>query len=57
MAGWSLLLQTPAAWESFMLMLKRKGRARITISCTLDYDGQRAGRFEGEFVALGPYGA
>jgi thioesterase domain-containing protein len=50
-------IQTPAAWESFMLMLRRKGRARLTISCILDYDGQRAGRFEGEFVALGPYGA
>jgi thioesterase domain-containing protein len=50
-------IQTPAAWEPFMLMLKRKGRARLTISCILDYDGQRAGRFEGEFVALGPYGA
>jgi thioesterase domain-containing protein len=50
-------IETPAAWESFMLMLRRKGRARLTISCILDYDGQRAGRFEGEFVALGPHGA
>jgi hypothetical protein len=38
-------------------MLKRKGRARLTVSCVLEYDGQLAGRLEGEFVALGPYGA
>jgi thioesterase domain-containing protein len=50
-------IQTPAAWESFVLMLKRKGRARLTVSCILESDGQPAGRFEGEFVALGSYGA
>ena len=50
-------IQTPGAWERFVLMLKRKGRARLTVSCVLEYDGQLAGRLEGEFVALGPYGA
>jgi thioesterase domain-containing protein len=49
--------QTPAGWESFVRMLKRKGRGRVTVSCILEYDGQAAGRFEGEFVALGSYGA
>jgi thioesterase domain-containing protein len=46
-------IQTPAAWESFVLTLKRKGRARLTVSCILEYDGQPAARLEGEFVALG----
>ena len=46
-------IRTPAAFESFVRMLKRKGRARITVSCILEYDGRTAGRFEGEFVALG----
>ena len=46
-------IRTPAAWDSFMRMLERKGRARLTVSCTLEYDGQAAGRLEGEFVALG----
>jgi thioesterase domain-containing protein len=50
-------IQTPAGWESFVLMLKRKGRARLTVSCVIEYDGQAAGRFEGEFVALSSYGA
>jgi len=42
-----------AAWESFMRMLQRKGRARVTISSVLEYKGQIAGEFRGEFVALG----
>jgi thioesterase domain-containing protein len=50
-------IQIPAAWDPFVLMLKRKGRARLTVSCVLEYDGQPAGRLEGEFVALGSYGA
>jgi thioesterase domain-containing protein len=41
------------AWESFMRMLKRKGIARVTVACVLEYDGQAVGHFEGEFVALG----
>ncbi|GAC1692517.1 MAG: YiiD C-terminal domain-containing protein [Steroidobacteraceae bacterium] len=46
-------LRTPDAWEPFTRMLARKGRARLTVSCALEYDGQSAGRLEGEFVALG----
>jgi thioesterase domain-containing protein len=45
-------IRTPAAWESFVVMLGRKGRARLTVSCILEYDGRSAGRFEGGFVAL-----
>jgi thioesterase domain-containing protein len=45
-------IQTPAAWDPFISMLKRKGRARLTVSSILEYDGRPAGRLEGEFVAL-----
>ena len=40
-------------WEKFMGMLRRKGRARIAVRSDLEYQGQCAGRFRGEFVALG----
>lgn len=43
----------PEAWTAFTRMLERKGRARITVQSTLWYEGHEAGRFEGEFVALG----
>jgi thioesterase domain-containing protein len=46
-------LQSPASWEKFVVMLKRRGRARITVACVLECDGTIAGRLEGEFVALG----
>jgi thioesterase domain-containing protein len=46
-------VRAPAVWESFILMLKRKGRARVTVSCVLEFGGQPAARLEGEFVALG----
>lgn len=51
--------QTPApeAWKAFTRMLERKGRARISVSSTLWYEGHEAGHFEGEFVALGTTGA
>jgi thioesterase domain-containing protein len=45
-------IRTAAAWESFTRMLERKGRARLTVSCVLEYDGQAAARLEGEFVAM-----
>jgi len=41
-----------AAWEPFTRMLLRKGRARITVYCVLEYEEQSVGHFEGEFVAL-----
>jgi len=46
-------IRTPAAWESFTRMLERKGRARLTVSCALEFNDQTAARLEGEFVALG----
>ena len=46
-------IATEAAWESFTRMLLRKGRARIAVSCVIEYAGQSVGHFEGEFVALG----
>jgi len=49
-------ISEPSAWESFARMLRRKGRARISVSCALKYAGQAVGQFEGEFVALGAEG-
>ena len=46
-------LGKPAEWEQFVKTLTRKGRARIAVSAALEYSGHIAGRFEGEFVALG----
>ena len=46
-------LEEPAGWLKFLDMLKRKGKARITVSAVLEYDGQLAGSLSGEFVALG----
>lgn len=47
---------SPEAWAAFMRLLQRRGRARITVSSTLWCEGLVAGRFEGEFVALGTTG-
>ena len=44
------------AWPSFARMLQRKGRARITVSSVLMQEGNVAGHFEGDFVALGAVG-
>jgi len=41
------------AWEQFLRMFKRKGRARIIVASELHFNGALAGRLEGEFVALG----
>jgi thioesterase domain-containing protein len=46
-------LAQPEDWAGFTRMLARKGKARITVSAVLEYDDQVAGRFSGEFVALG----
>ena len=46
-------IQADGAWESFLHTLRRKGRARITVSSNLEFAGQTAGHFEGEFVVLG----
>lgn len=49
-------LADPDAWPRFLRMLGRKGRARISAGSVLAYDGRIAGRFSGEFVALGTAG-
>ncbi|MCB1756872.1 MAG: YiiD C-terminal domain-containing protein [Gammaproteobacteria bacterium] len=49
----SASLVEPQQWQKFIRMLQRKGRARISVSSTLECDGQVAGRLIGEFVALG----
>ena len=40
-------------WLRFLRMLQRKGKARIAVHAELRFNGQVAGRLEGEFVALG----
>lgn len=45
-------INDPKAWEKFMNTLLRRGRARISVSSVLEYDGQNAGNFEGRFVAI-----
>ena len=47
-------LAQPEDWPRFLRMLRRKGRARIAVQASLQIEGATAGRFEGEFVALGP---
>lgn len=57
MAGpFTAVAQAPApqAWQVFTRMLQRKGLGRIVQSSTLHYQGEPAGRLEGEFVAFGP---
>ena len=46
-------LDDSQGWERFKTMLRRKGKARISVRSELAYEGQVAGRFKGEFVALG----
>jgi thioesterase domain-containing protein len=46
------LLAEPAAWPRFVRLLTRRGRARITVASTLDYAGNAAGYFSGDFVAF-----
>jgi thioesterase domain-containing protein len=47
-------LADPGAWVRFEQMLRRKGRARIVMTATLQCDGAETGRFDGEFVAVRP---
>jgi len=43
------------SWEAFVRMVAQRGRARITVSAVIEHQGGVAGRFEGEFVALGQH--
>jgi thioesterase domain-containing protein len=45
-------LAQPAEWPRFQRLLARRGRARITVAATLDYCGDEAGYFSGDFVAF-----
>ena len=40
-------------WAAFTRMLARKGVARIAVRSQVDYSGEMAGLFRGEFVAFG----
>jgi thioesterase domain-containing protein len=40
-------------WPRFIRMFERKGRSRITVTSVLQFEGALAGRFSGEFVAIG----
>jgi thioesterase domain-containing protein len=42
-----------AAWQRFTRVLARRGRARLRLDAELSCAGERVGRLEGEFVALG----
>ena len=46
-------IDQPDAWQRFVAMLKRKGKARISVSSVLEQGGQLVGSLKGEFVALG----
>lgn len=45
-------LASAGAWQPFVQLLQRRGKARIAVHAQLEYDGAIAARFEGEFVAL-----
>lgn len=45
-------LEDPAHWDSFIRLLNKRGKSRISVMSQLEYDGQIAGRFAGDFVAL-----
>ena len=47
-------LESPEGWARFMKTLERRGRARVTVSAVLEYEGAVAGRFQGAFAALAP---
>lgn len=46
-------LDDNADWDRFTRMLRRKGRGRISLGTTLDFQGKPAAQFEGDFVAFG----
>jgi thioesterase domain-containing protein len=48
-------LGTTEAWQRFLHILLRKGKARITITSMLEQGGQLVGHFSGVFVALDPH--
>lgn len=49
------VLDDAAAWPGFVRIAMRRGRARIKVRAVLECAGEVAGRFAGEFVALGRF--
>jgi thioesterase domain-containing protein len=47
----SATVSDPAAWRRFVHALRRKSRARFTVHSVLSRDAEKAGEFEGDFVA------
>ncbi len=45
-------IASPAAWERFLRVLERKGRARVTVSTVVEFGGTDVAHLEGAFVAL-----
>lgn len=45
-------LKDEEQWDRFLMILRRRGRARITVVSTVSCKGAMVGEFEGEFVAL-----
>jgi thioesterase domain-containing protein len=45
-------MPSAADWALFLRIFKRRGRARIAVASELHFEGQVAGRLEGEFAAL-----
>ena len=48
-------LAHPAEWPRFLRLLARRGKARISVASTLDYEGEQAALFSGDFVAFDGY--
>lgn len=42
----------PSAWQKFQEMFRRKHRARISMTVTLQCNGERVAEMNGDFVAL-----
>lgn len=51
------IIEQPAAWQRFVGMLRRRGKARISVMSVLEQGGKIAGTLTGEFVALGAQSA
>lgn len=47
-------LDEAVEWERFTRTLVRRGRARITLSATIEQEGTRVGRLAATFVAVEP---
>lgn len=45
-------LEHPEKWAEFKRLFARRGKSRISVASVLEHQGEVAGRFSGEFVAL-----